>query len=352
MTNSSSENNEERTGSIVEKIPNKQVKPNMTTEISMTYIREERRIMRKVISYEFDSSTNESSPHLSSSEDQHTNVINILFVHGSCGASIQYEALISSLGLEFFNSCDKIDTKTIVNFHMYDALGCGESKHDGYDWGAFSEPELAKDLECVFLSMTEDSESRSVKLGISRKRNKKNFLVAHSYGTSQVIQLANTVNSGDIIDGIVLIGGALIDGPCKVVMDGGLPVFRLPIFVLKLMQPFMTNAFINAAYFQESKQSLKDTARNFSNNNNMAMVKAFYRQTKWSGVNDAQALKTKALIIHGEEDKIIPVEAGKHLSQCIPNSEFVAIPNSSHQVFEEFPYQVAQHIHKFIMNDF
>ncbi len=47
------------------------------------------------------------------------------------------------------------------------------------------------------------------------------------------------------------------------------------------------------------------------------------------------------LILWGEEDLIIPIEAGKEMHKRLPNSTFVAFPNVGHVPMEEIPTQSA-----------
>jgi pimeloyl-ACP methyl ester carboxylesterase len=44
---------------------------------------------------------------------------------------------------------------------------------------------------------------------------------------------------------------------------------------------------------------------------------------------------------------VLPSSAGEHLHTSIPNSEFIVIPESSHQVFQEKPNEVAKAILNF-----
>jgi pimeloyl-ACP methyl ester carboxylesterase len=54
------------------------------------------------------------------------------------------------------------------------------------------------------------------------------------------------------------------------------------------------------------------------------------------------------LVIHGQDDLVFPLSAGEHLHQSLQHSEIVIVPTSSHQVFEERPFEVAQAMLNFI----
>ena len=272
--------------------------PNLQDMRSLTILRDKRKIMQRIMSFEFPSSPTSLTESLDT-----PCVIRILFVHGSCAGSIQFESLIHSLShlcykldLSDTKENDKFEQNKInssrsiikLNCYLFDSLGCGESKQETYNWKDYSEYELATDLEGIFSSMTEkdNEEMKDVEI--------KTFIVAHSYGTSQVIKLVNSMSlyqNSSSVDGIVLLGSALGDGPCDAISDGGHILFKLPIFLLRWMQPSMTKTFVDAAYFIDSEQSLKDKATTFCNQNDMAMVKAFYRQVKWSTSIDAMNVK-------------------------------------------------------------
>jgi pimeloyl-ACP methyl ester carboxylesterase len=53
-------------------------------------------------------------------------------------------------------------------------------------------------------------------------------------------------------------------------------------------------------------------------------------------------------VIHGSNDMVVPLAAGKHLHQSLKNAELVTISETSHQVFEEKAGEVAKEIIEFI----
>lgn len=53
-------------------------------------------------------------------------------------------------------------------------------------------------------------------------------------------------------------------------------------------------------------------------------------------------------MIHGENDGLIPLLNGKFVADCLPQSNFVVVPKTSHQVFEENPKFVAKLVFDFI----
>ena len=195
------------------------------------------------------------------------------------------------------------------------------------------------------------------------------YILGHSHGVSQCIRLLQSLQSSSMLSrvkGAIFIAGGLKDGPSELTNEGGHWIFRfLPMFMLKQMQPKLSEDFVEAA-IHPSNSNLKDSALEISNGNDMAMCKAFYRQQKYVSSKDALSLtvsctfslslirvsfkligscyfttQTRAIIIHGRDDMILPLAVGQHLHQSLTNSEINVIPNASHQVFEEEPMKVA-----------
>jgi len=106
---------------------------------------------------------------------RHPPKINLLFVHGSCAASSQYDDLITEMTKLVQQDNDHLSEgsqhfNTPMNCFLYDQLGCAESDHPASDWSAFSSSELHLDLQTIFRSILE------VHVGDD------NFIVAHSHG--------------------------------------------------------------------------------------------------------------------------------------------------------------------------
>lgn len=54
------------------------------------------------------------------------------------------------------------------------------------------------------------------------------------------------------------------------------------------------------------------------------------------------------MVIHGNDDLILPLDVGQHLHESLQDSEIHVIPESSHQVFQEEADAVAQLLLGFI----
>ncbi len=215
----------------------------------------------------------------SSNDDNTSKGANILFIHGGLGASRQFDALVGAL------SKDKSNNKRI-DCYLYDQLGCGESKHPPDDWDAYSSIEHREDMlaitKSIITSMHNDSQL---------------YVAAHSYGVSQTIKLLNVLETDllDRVGGAILIGGGLKDSPSNLTKDGGHWIFKMPIFMLKIIQPTLSKNFVDAAFYPNNK-ALKEIALECSNRNHMAICKASYRQQQYATSEEARAVKVSCLI--------------------------------------------------------
>ncbi len=245
---------------------------------------------------------------------------NILFVHGSCAGLNQYEDLMNAM-FPFMKE------KSFTS-ESFDAYGCGGSDKPK-DYDAYSEHELHLDLEAIWRKSMHSTT---------------NYIVAHSYGCSQVIKLVGRMSDDEkkSLKGLILLGGTL---PGR---DGGHPIMVLPSIVLDLLQPMLSNMFRSSAFHPSARQELLDRAYRRSQDNPMYFCKYFYMQSKWATFEDCQKIPCKVLVVHGEDDKILPIEGARTLAAAIPNCEMATIPEASHQVMEEKPQAVAQLIKTFI----
>lgn len=254
-----------------------------------------------------------------------------LFIHGSCAASSQYDSLLEKLS--------EVNNSKKIHVHSYDQLGCGESKHPSNDWNAFSSSEHGGDLLAIVQSIIN-----------TMHKDSKFFITAHSYGVSQTIKCLLSMDADKLsrVDGAILIGGGLKDGPTNLTNDGGHWVFSyIPMILLKAMQPGLSRNFADAA-FHPVNTRLKETSLLASSQNEMEMCKAFYRQQKYATSEEARSLDKKTMVIHGLNDMILPLAVGEHLHRSLGNSEFHAIPYCSHQVFQEEPEKVAKLMLEFV----
>jgi pimeloyl-ACP methyl ester carboxylesterase len=299
--------------------------------------------------------------------------LNILFVHGSCAASSQYDSLVTELG-NMIHTSENIGTtppSTSMNdtgvgagvggtcsvdsmhCHLYDQLGCARSKHPSNDWDAFSSDEHHLDLKCIAQSFLQSDKDEN---NTSGSPAAKFYIVAHSYGVSQTIKLVNSLPASDAarINGLILIGGAVKGGPGSLAKDGGHWIFSryVPMTVLRMMQPSMSRIFAEAAIHPSNMEKMVESGcTDVSKGNDMAMCKAFYRQQEYATEEEASMIKVKSLVVHGADDKIFPLSEAESLYEALGNPyQITAIPEASHQVFEERPHVVAETMINFIFS--
>ncbi len=261
-------------------------------------IRPGRKIFCRKITSEFDSSPEKNE------------YLHILFVHGSCAASSQYDALISQMSdaMKQRRRSDENDQRKCedelrcrsMHCYLYDQLGCARSsQHPTSDWDAYSSEELLLDLKAITQSILQQNQR-----GIENKDLNSLYIVAHSHGVSQAIKLVVdylSPSESSKIKGLILIGGALKDGPASAqTQDGGHWIFRyIPMFLLRKMQPSLSKSFIEAAVHPSNLDRLRRSgALDISDKNDMAMCKAFYRQQKYATAAQASNVKVRIFVQH------------------------------------------------------
>lgn len=262
--------------------------------------------------------------------------ISLLMVHGSCAASSQYDCLIE----EFRKDHSDLKFRSL-GIYLYDQFGCGESASSSSDWKAFSSTELLQDLETIILAILDIEKESDL------------YIVGHSYACSQLIQICNKLEDKIItrVRGLVMLSGALKDGPCINARDGGHWIFKyFPLFMLRRMQKGLSRSFLDAAVHPTNRERLREKCLDISNKNDMEMCRAYYRQQVYADSEDAGKVKIRSIIIHGRDDHIFPLVGGNHLHESLPNSKFIVLDSASHQVFEEHPKQVKDEIVRFIID--
>jgi len=358
-------------------------------------IRPGRRVMIRKLTFHSKASESVEACEMTEQGQNKLSKVAILFVHGSCAASSQFSQIVQHLGNcvkntekkceEYMNDHDEVtrqnkneeeeEKKTDVLHHkcddehdsneaatnalyntkidvlycrLFDFFGCGESNPEKssesppFQYKDYSERNMELDLEFVLRSLLAENDPV--------------FIVAHSYATSQVIKLLNHNFSEEKnnIRGAIFIGGALKDCSDPTIQmkskDGGMPLFQLPHCLLNFLQPTMSKAFVEGAFHRSfTDETVRTNALQLSNANSMRICQAFYRQKRYATSEDAKKFHIRTLVIHGQEDLILPVVGGEHLSSSLPCcSDFVTIPNASHQVFEEKPKLVGDYIFNFI----
>jgi pimeloyl-ACP methyl ester carboxylesterase len=246
--------------------------------------------------------------------------LQILLMHGTCASSSQYNSLLQ----ELTNTLDQA-----VVCHLFDAISCGRSPLVR-DWDAYHTDEAVLDLEAV--------------LGQHMDNSLPTVLIGHSYAPTIIIRYIHRHGIPSNIKACVFLSSG-VSGDANPIPNGGHPIFRLPVIVLRCLQPSLTKSFLRLAYHPKSCTTMIQEASKSSSGNDMYMAKAFHTHHQWATQDECHSLRgIPILVIHGKDDKILPAEAGEHLADVVKAQSFVAIEDTSHQVMEEKPKDVAQRI--------
>lgn len=61
----------------------------------------------------------------------------------------------------------------------------------------------------------------------------------------------------------------------------------------------------------------------------------------WSGLDRLSSLQMPTLILHGEEDRLVPVANGRRIAESVPGAELVILPGANHLFFTDQPQRTA-----------
>ncbi len=57
----------------------------------------------------------------------------------------------------------------------------------------------------------------------------------------------------------------------------------------------------------------------------------------YAAAREVEQIEARALVVHGDEDLIVPVENGRLLAQRLPNATYLELPGKGHNVMLEEP---------------
>ena len=252
--------------------------------------------------------------------------LQLICVHGTCGTERQYHLFLESL--------DRLlGHKQQLCCLLFDSIGCGQSP-SLKEWDAFGNLEVRADLEAIIQNHS--------------NQTLPTVLVGHSYAPSIFLPLL--VEKPKLISnlsGCILICTAVRNEHLQH-CDGGHPIMKLPVFMLRCLQKQLTEGFVQIAVHPDHVV-LKDAVRSDSNANDIAVAKAYHRQIEFATEEHLNAIAhVPTLILHGADDGVIPVQCGQHLKNSLPKSELVVIDRASHLVMLEKPDHVAEEVFTFI----
>jgi pimeloyl-ACP methyl ester carboxylesterase len=252
-----------------------------------------------------------------------TSKFNLVLLHGTCAASAQFDLLLDALEKEGLSS----------HCYLYDAVGCGRSPMlPTFD--AYHTNEQILDLKAILDTRIEQT--------------RPTLILGHSYAPTIILRYL-AQNKQSCVRACIFLSTAIHGGPLPI-PDGGHPIFKLPVFLLKCLQPTLTKGFLQIAFDPSADPALIEASRVSSNKFDMAMCQWYHRHHQFANQEEAMAAKAlPVLILHGVSDGVIPKEGGQHLADCLgENSVFKLVDNASHQVMEERPLQVATDLKAFV----
>lgn len=263
--------------------------------------------------------------------------IRLICVHGTAANHEQYLPFLQDLAEQLPN----------ITFHclLYDAVGCGRSpklpkKSD------YSDEQQVEDL--IALVNRQDTGLEASGLPI--------FFVGHSYGPNWIYKLLLRQKDRDRktkIAGLVLLSSGVAN-PKYSLQKGGPKLFSLPVWFLKCLQPLLSQSFMKLGYSShthDNRPELIRAAKEASNTNDMTVVCHYYQSHDWIASQDIvthlQPFYPTPLILHGQDDQIVPLECGQALCNAW-NVPLTVVPDASHMVNLEQPKHVAKHVAAYI----
>lgn len=252
--------------------------------------------------------------------------IQFIFLHGLCATERQFQLLLESLDRK---------SKRRIKCLLYDMAGNGQS------------PPAAKTTDYEISQVAEDFAAVAA---LFRDDKLPTVWICHSYGSTVLLNMlrTNEMIVSEEKTGFVFLSTAVRSEKFPHA-DGGHPIMKLPVVLLNCLQTTLTNAFVKMAV-HPSRKDVQEMVRNGSDENNMAVAKCWHRNMRWATVEylEGEIKERPALVIHGVDDGIIPLECGQHLANQLPKSKFVALEKSSHLTMMELPERVADEILLFL----
>ena len=187
-------------------------------------------------------------------------------------------------------------------------------------------------------------------------KNKKVYLVGHSAGGS--IAASYTIDNQDKLAGVVLFAPAVLT-------SGGAPSWLNWIFSIpqinhvgpKLVSTIATSGLniLYSSYYDESKVTQETLAGYTAPLKIVGWEKAFWEFNKAprdTSVSDRLTeISIPTLVITGDTDRIVSPQDSEKVSQLIPSSQLIVIPQTGHLPNEEKPTEFAKAITEFILKN-
>lgn len=177
------------------------------------------------------------------------------------------------------------------------------------------------------------------------------FAVMDAYGVEQCVLAAESA-------GALTALGAALKQPQRitglVIVDG--MYFRPPLsngdpFLLGLQKayPVTLDRFVEACVPEPDSDHIKRWGRQIIDRSSQEAAIALYNL---AGAVDLRAdllkIAQPTLILHGEADAVVPVQAAQGLAKALPNAKLVLLPGAGHVPTMTRPVEIVQEIMNFV----
>ena len=226
------------------------------------------------------------------------------------------------------------------------ALGHRVIAYDRVGFGYSSRPDLGRDRYSL------DSNGRDLIGLMDALAIKRALLVGWSYGGAIVQQVA--ANHPDRVVGLVLLGSSgpdVVDSPpdpLEMIIGTG---FGTPILQWLTAVPFVGPGFtrLNLAEAFAGEEHIPDGWFEYTRGM-LALpgtLRSFVAEVRnWDpDALPSTSVRTPTLIIHGDDDRLVPEAVGKALNDAIPTSRLQIVAGGSHMLPVTHPTLVAKSIH-------
>jgi 3-oxoadipate enol-lactonase len=128
------------------------------------------------------------------------------------------------------------------------------------------------------------------------------------------------------------------------------PILKLLVKIINFL-PFNPKPRGHVDYSKHLNSTDWDIKRNLADIRNTGLQAQFYtlKQTFTDGQKyDLEKINVPTLIIHGEEDSLVPIKNAIKMSKEIKNCEFVTIPKTNHNSVHNAVKEISEAIETFI----
>lgn len=156
---------------------------------------------------------------------------------------------------------------------------------------------------------------------IKKHKLQKPIIIGHSFGGRVATKLAYQYPS--LVSTIVITGSPLIKKKLS-------HKKKLAQFLAKTYSQVF--AFVPASYSKQLKKLLYRTIGEWDYYKAEQLRETFKQIIAEDQSVLLPKVKTKTILVWGENDSMVPVKDGKHIASLLPNATFISIPDSFHNV--------------------